>query len=156
MVQKQRNDAGTWTDKPCTYLRKDLLQRHVSKIMYQDAEAREAERLASQRDGGITQAFSACVMINRKGLIGALQMMYWLAKEQVVHTTKFASLMDLSITPGSDYLKELNLGGNAHYTSEQTIRELLQCLSSVVEELILEDIHSSNIFALMTIAICAA
>ena len=51
---------------------------------------------------------------------------------------------------GSDYLKELNLGRNAHYTSEQTMRELLQCLFSVVEEQILEDIHSSNFLALMT------
>ena len=39
---------------------------------------------------------------------------------------------------------------NFHYTSEQTIRELLQCLSSVIEEQILEDIRSSNSFALMT------
>jgi len=25
---KQRNKSGTWTEKPCTLLRKDLLQRH--------------------------------------------------------------------------------------------------------------------------------
>ena len=118
--------------------------------MHQDAEAREAERLALQCDGGITQTFSAHMMIDRKALIGALQMMYWLAKEEIAHTTKFASLMDLSITLGSDYLKELNLGRNAHYTGEQTIRELLQCLSSVVEEQILEDLRSSDFFALMT------
>ena len=77
-------------------------------------------------------------------------MMHWLAKEEIAHTTKFASLMDLSIMLGCGYLKELNLGRNAHYTSEQTIRELLQCLSSVLEEQILEDIRSSNFFALMT------
>ena len=56
--------------------------------------------------------------------------------------------MDLSIQLGSDYLHELNLGGNAHYTSEQTVRELLQTLSSVIEEGILEDIQSSEFFAL--------
>ena len=36
-----------------------------------DTEAHEAERLSSQRDGGIVQAFSARVMIDRKALIGA-------------------------------------------------------------------------------------
>ena len=118
---KQRNNAGTWTDKPCACLRKDMLQRHKASKMHLDAEAREAERLASQRDGGIAQAFSARIMINRKALIGALQLMYWLAKEEIAHTTKFSSLMDLSIHLGSDYHKELNLGRNAHYTSEQTI-----------------------------------
>ena len=47
----------------------------------------------------------------RKALIGALKIMYWLAREEVAHTTKFSSLMDLSIQLGSDYLRELNLGG---------------------------------------------
>ena len=131
---KQCNRTGTWTDKPCTYLRKDMLQRHKTSQMHKDAEVLEAQRLASQRDGGIAQAFSARVLINRKALIGALKMMYWLAKEEIAHTTKFSSLMDLSVQLGSDYLRELNLGRNAHYTNEQTIRELLQCLSSAVEE----------------------
>ena len=148
---KQRNRAGTWTDKPCTYLRKDMLHHHKASNMHQDAEACEADRLASQSDGGgIVQAFSARVMMNRKALLGTLQIMYWLAKEEIAHTTKFSSLMDLSVQLGSDYLRELNLGRNAHYTSEQTIRELLQCLSSVIEEQILDDIRSSDFFALMT------
>ena len=44
--------------------------------------------------------------------------MYWLAKEEVAHTTKFNSLKDLEI---SDYLRELSLGRNAQYSSEQII-----------------------------------
>ena len=103
---KQRNNVGTWTDKPCTYLRRDMLQRHKGSKMHQDAEAHEAERLASQRDSGIVQAFSARIMINRRALIGALQMMYWLAKEEIADTTKFFSLMDISIQLGNDYLRE--------------------------------------------------
>ena len=145
---KQRNRAGTWTDKPYTYLRKDMLHRHKASKMHQDAEACEADRLASESDGGIVQAFSARVMMSRKALLGALQIMYWLAKEEIAHTTKFSSLMDLSVQRGSDYLRELNLGRNAHYTSEQTIRELLQCLSSVIQEQILDDIRSSDFFLL--------
>ena len=147
---KQRSRTGTWTNKPCTYLRKDVLQRHKTSQMHKDAEVLKVQRLASQRDGGIAQAFSAHVLINRKALIGALKMMYWLAKEEIAHTTKFSSLMDPSVQLGSDYLCELSLGRNAHYTSEQTIRELLHCLSSAVEEKILEDVSSSEFFALMT------
>ena len=147
---KQCNCTGTWTDKPCTYLRKDMLQRHKTSQMHKNAEVFEAQRLASWRDGGIAQAFSSRVLINRKALIGAIKMMYWLAKEEIAHTTKFSSLMDLSIQLGSDYLRELNLGRNAHYTNEQTIRELLHCLSSSVEEKIFEDVSSSEFFGLMT------
>ena len=51
--------------------------------------------------------------------------MYWLAKSEIAHTTKFESLLKLAISLGSDYLKELNLGGNAHYTSERTIAEFV-------------------------------
>lgn len=59
---KQHNRAGTWTDKPCTYLRKDMLHRHKASKMHQDAEVCEADRLASQSDSGIVQAFSALLM----------------------------------------------------------------------------------------------
>ena len=77
-------------------------------------------------------------------------MVYWLAKEEVTHTTKFASLMQLSINLGADYLRELHVGRNACYTSEQIIGELLQCLSQVIEEAVLSSRRGSTFYALMT------
>ena len=41
----------------------------------------EATRLASERNGGVRQAFASHVVIQRKALIGALHLLYWLAKE---------------------------------------------------------------------------
>ena len=87
--------------------------------MHKEAEELEATRLASQKDGGIRQAFFAQIMVQRKALIGALNLMYWLAKQEVVHKTKFSSLKDLAIQLGCDYLRELNLGRNAQYSSEK-------------------------------------
>ena len=75
-----------------------------------EARERERARIASQRSGGIRQAFSQQVVVQRKALIGALKMVYWLAKEEIAHTTKFASLMQLSINLGADYLRELHVG----------------------------------------------
>ena len=147
---KQRNSVGTWTDKPCNLLRRDIIQRHKDSKMHKEAEELEAARLASQKDGGIRQAFSSRIMIQRKALIGALKLMYWLAKQEVAHTTKFTSLKDLAIQLGCDYLNELSLGRNAQYTSEQIISELLSCLSLVIEQQILSDMQSSDRFALMT------
>ena len=66
-------------------------------------------------------------MVQRKTLIGALNLMYWLAKQEVAHTTKFSSLKDLAIQLGCDYLRELNIGRNAQYSSEQIISELRTC-----------------------------
>jgi len=126
------------------------LQCHKDSEMHKEAEEMEAARLASQRDGGIRQAFSTRVIVQRKALIGALHLMYWLAKQEVAHTTKFNSLKDLAIQLGCDYLQELSLGRNAQYSSEQVISELLQSLSLVIEEQILSDLQSSEFFALMT------
>ena len=61
-------------------------------------------------------------------------------------TTAYTSFHSL----GCEYLRELHLGGNAQYSSEQIIRELLQSLSSVIEEQILSELTSSELFALMT------
>ena len=68
---------------------------------------------------------------------------YWLAKEEIPLTTKFSSLMDLAIQLGNEYFKDLHLGDNAHYTREQSIRELLQCLSTTIDEKIVADLKSS-------------
>ena len=114
--------------------------------MHKEAEELEATRLASQKDGGLRQAFSSRVMIQRKALIGALNLMYWLAKQEVAHTTKFNSLKDLAIQLGYDYLHKLSLGRNTQYPSEQIISELLQCLSLVIEERIVSDLQSSDFF----------
>ena len=65
-----------------------------------------------------------------------------------MHTTKFASLMQLCTNLGADYLTELHLGGNAHYTSEQIIADFLHCLSTVIEDL-LTLLKQSSFYALM-------
>ena len=147
---KQRNGVGTWTEKPCSLLRRDLIQRPKDSKMHKEAEQLEATWLASQRDGGLRQALSARVTVQRKALIGALNLMYWLAKQEIAHTTKFNSLKYLAIQPGCDYLRELSIGKNAQYSSEQIISEELQSLSLVIEEKILSDLQSSDFFALMT------
>ena len=118
--------------------------------MHKEAQQVEVTRLASEKDGGIRTAFSSRIVVQRKALIGALRIMNWLVKEEVTHTTKFNSLKDLSILLGCNYLHELNIGRNAQYTSEQSIAELLQCLSQVLEEQILRDLQSSDFFSLMT------
>ena len=118
--------------------------------MHKEAQQVEVTRLAPKKDGGIRTAFSSRIAVQRKALIGALRIMYWLVKEEVAHTTKFNSLKDLSILLGCDYLQELNVGRNAQYTSEQSIAELLQCLSQVLEEQITRDLQSSEFFPVMT------
>ena len=120
---KQQNGVGTWMEKPCTLLQRDTMLHHKNSKMYEEAEELETTRLALQKDGGIRQAFSVRITVQRKALIGALKLMYWLAKQEVAHTTKFSSLKDLAMQLGCDYLRELNLGRNYQYSRKQIISE---------------------------------
>ena len=138
----QRSGSTIWMENPCKLLRKDMIQQHRSSQIHKEAEEL---RLSAERDGGIRQVFSTQVALNRKALIGALRIMYCLAKEEIPHTTKFNSLKELAIYLGCVYLNELCLGRNAQYTSEQTISELLHCLSSVIEEKILLEMQCSSL-----------
>ena len=83
----------------------------------------------------------------RKALVGAMKLLYWLAKEEISITTKFTSLLDLSIQMGNDYLKELYLGGNARYSSKQSI--IVQCLCTTIEEDIVSSLKLSRYSTLM-------
>ena len=67
--RRQRNKVGTWSEKPCTLLRKDILQRHKESSTHREAELLETARLASKKDGGIKQALSARVVVQTKASI---------------------------------------------------------------------------------------
>lgn len=75
--------------------------------------------------GGIAQAFECVLCVKKQALIGGMKCIYWLAKSEIAHTTNFESLLDLAVSLGSTYLTELHQGGNAKYTSHQSINELI-------------------------------
>ena len=54
-----------------------------------------------------------------------MKVIYWLPKEEVAHTTKYESLLDLVISLGCNYLKELHVADNATYRSRQIVEEFL-------------------------------
>ena len=73
------------------------------------------------------------VVAQRRAVIGALKVEYWLAQEEIAYTARYESLLSLAQSLGCTYLKDLCVGRNASYTSRQIIGELLQCLAMVVE-----------------------
>ena len=72
--------------------------------------------ITAASDGGITQAFDKTVILQRRALSGSMQILYWLANNEVAHFTKFESLRKLCLDLGCDYFNELNVGRNAHYS----------------------------------------
>ena len=92
----QRNHAGTWTKKPCSCIRRDIIDRHSKSAMHREAVEKEVLLKQSARDGGIARAFEKQVTAQRNAVVGAMKVVYWLAKEEVAHTTKYESLLDLA------------------------------------------------------------
>ena len=84
----QRNHSGTWTKKPCSCIRRDVVERHSKSAMHKEAVEKEALLRQSARDGGIARALEKQVSAQRKAVVGAMKVLYWLAKEEVAHTTK--------------------------------------------------------------------
>ena len=63
-----------------------------------------------------------------------MRILYWLAKEEVAHFTKFDSPKQLCLDLGCDDFRELNVSCNAKYNSHRMIEEWLTILSDVIEE----------------------
>ena len=59
------------------------------------------------RDGGLEMAFQQQVVAQRKAVIGALKVVYWLVKEEIAYTTKYESLLSLAQSLGCTYLSDL-------------------------------------------------
>ena len=89
-------------------------------------------------------------LVHREALIGALKIVYWLAKEDIAIATKYDSLVNLVKSLGCSYLNDLSIGRNATYTSKRIVAEFLQCLSSVIESEKLDNLKRSPFFSLMT------
>ena len=79
----QRNHAGTWTSKPCVCIRRDVIDRQSKSAMHKEVVEKEAFLRQSSRDGGIARAFDKQISAQRNAVVGAMKVIYWLAKEEV-------------------------------------------------------------------------
>ena len=144
-----RNGTGKWVNTGATTLRHNKICKHKTSVMDRDAELCKREEVRSSMSGGIRGALEVVVTQERKSIIGALKCLYYLAKNELAHTTNFSSLIDLCINMVCNYMKELRRGGNASYRSEQVISEFLCTLSDTVKEVVMTKMRDSPTFSLM-------
>ena len=137
------NKSGIWVNEPCTQFRKDKVKKHSDSEMHKGAQKQEDLGALVSAHVGIVQAFEQTWSVKRQAVDGALKILYWLAKNEVAHFTKFDSLKQLYIDLGCTYLKELNLSRNANYSSQRVISEWLDIMSQVLEEAVLKKVWAS-------------
>ena len=54
-----------------------------------------------------------------KAFIDQLKCMYYLNKQDTMHTTRFLPLVEIGNSLGATYLGDMNVGQNVKYTSER-------------------------------------
>jgi hypothetical protein len=126
-----------WLTIPCRLLRKDKVREHERSQSHIDAVKAEAVAVAAKRSGGIRACMEDQVSLQRQAVRGAFKCIYWLAKEETAHHTKFKSLLELGKSIGCSYFNELEVGKNTSYTSHRMIDGFLVVLSDCVEKDIL-------------------
>ena len=144
-----RNGSGKWVTVGTTTFRQDKLVKHEHSSMHKDAEHCRREEAHACASGGIRAALEVTVSQERRAVIGALKCLYFLAKNELPHTTNFSSLLDLAISLGYDYMKELCHGGNASYRSEQTMAEFLFSLYKCIKKNVMTEMHRSSSISIM-------
>ena len=97
--------------------------------------------------GGIREAVEQQVVAQREAVVGAMKCLYWLCKQENPHTTNYEPLMSLATSLGCTYLSALNVGRNAHYTSERIVQELIDILAKQIEDGQLAAIALDNFLA---------
>ena len=73
--------------------------------------------------------------------------MYFLTKREIAHTTNFVSILELGKSLGAIYLKDISVGGNAQYTSERFVQEVIQALGETICSPILSNVCQSPFFS---------
>ena len=116
-------------------------------------EALEQERACQvvKVRGGIKEVMQEQVVLQRETVIGAMKCLYWLCKQEIAHTTNYMyePLLSLAMNLGCTYLSALKVGGNAHYTSERIVQELVQLLAQQIEDAQLKAVNCSMFYGLM-------
>ena len=138
-----RSGAPVWTNEPRVLLRSESLTRHSESNMHKSAIKQELDCQQASIDGGIAQSFEHQWEAEESAVKAALACVYFLASEEIPHTTKYESLMKLLSYLGLPHLDVLNKGGNAKYTSYRTVDELLTLLGDEVRQAVVGAVKAS-------------
>ena len=87
---------ATWVDVPCVTLNREAVLRHSRSQSHQDAVTAET----NLGMGFMELAYKEAISVEWKSISGILKCLNWLCKEEVAHTTKFESLLELGKSLG--------------------------------------------------------
>ena len=134
----------TWNLTPSIRMRVETVIDHEKSVSHKQALKKET---VATLCGNVMQRMAPPVCQDE--LIGAMSCLYFLCKNNIAHITNFEPLLDLTTHLGLHIKDGIRVGKNAHYTSPQSIQELLQAMSWVLETEVLDELRLSECYALM-------
>ena len=143
---KQPFGRTTWNKTPCVRIRMNSVSDHENTVAHKDAVRLE---IAASLSKNIAQELTKPTDISQDGMVQAFKCLYFLAKNNIAHTTNFPKLLDLEKHLGVDISAKINAGQNAKYTSHAAVKEMLECISEVIENDILDNIRKSEGYSIM-------
>lgn len=102
---QSRNNLGVWTRVPCTRLNKQSIDSHRQTEGHKKAVGLERD---AKENVNLMNLVEKEISVQRLAIEGALRCIYWLAKNELPHTTKFRSLVDFVKSMGCEYMTHLN------------------------------------------------
>ena len=144
-----RSGNAFWTNTPCTLIRSQSVQRHAKSSMHSEASQQEIERQLADIDGGVAGAFQRTWEAEEKAICAAISCVYFLAREEIPHMTKYKPLLELVSHLGMPYLDTLHKGENATSTSHRIIDEFLSILGESVRTDVVTKIRMSPCFSII-------
>lgn len=136
---------GKWNTEPCVRIRLESVKDHEETVEHKDSVVAD---LASEVTAHVGQLLTKPKDMSQDAMVKAFQSLYFLCKNGIAHTTNFPKLLDLLSFLGLNIKERINKG-NANYTSTAAIKEMIVCMSEVIENEILEDMRKSTHYALM-------
>ena len=139
----------TWTNEPCVLLRLESVVRHTETQIHRSTAKEELDYQLASIDRGIAVAFENVWEAEECAMKAALACVYFMAKEEIPHMTKYEPVMKLLSYLGLPHLEALNKGGNAKYTSYRIVDELLTLLGDEVKQKVVRSLQESPCIGLI-------
>ncbi len=103
----------------------------------------------SKIDGGVAKAFQNRWEAEENAVSAAMSCVYFLAKEEIPHMTKYKPLLELLSLLGLPFLETLYKGDNATYTSHRIIEEFLSILGDLVKSNLVIQLRKSPSYSII-------
>ena len=86
-------------------IRKDSFRKQSQSLQHKDGVEKEQARERSSHDGRLQQVLQTQVSFNEAAIKTVMQCLYWLVKEEILHTTNYSSLLNAVEFMGCTQLK---------------------------------------------------